>query len=199
MKIESMSEVEATQQKWDGHYRDASDVPAMRVVAENLHLSPKQGQGLELACGLAANAFLLAEHGLQMDAWDISPVAIERVNREAKRRGLAVHGAARDVMQQPLVPQSYDVIVVTHFLERALAPQICAALRPGGLLFYQTFTRTRISAGGPNKDEWRLADGELLQLFSGLRVLVYREEGLVGDVQCGLRNEALLVAQKLKP
>ncbi|MBI3771879.1 MAG: class I SAM-dependent methyltransferase [Gammaproteobacteria bacterium] len=192
-----MNESDAARQKWDGHYRDAADVPAMRVVAENLHLAPTQGRGLELACGLAGNAFLLAEHGLQMDAWDISPVAIERVNREAQRRGLVVHGAARDVMQQPLVPQSYDVIVATHFLERVLAPQICAALRPGGLLFYQTFTRTRISEGGPKKDEWRLADGELLQLFSELRVLVYREEGLVGNVQRGLRNEALLVAQKL--
>lgn len=191
-----MSEADVTRQKWDGHYREAADVPAMRVVAENLHLAPTRGQGLELACGLAANAFLLAQHGLQMDAWDISPVAIERVNQDAQRRGLPVHGAARDVMQQPLAPASYDVIVVTHFLERALAPQIISALRPAGLLFYQTFTRTRISEGGPNKDEWRLADGELLQLFSELRPLVYREEALVGDVRRGFRNEALLVAQK---
>jgi hypothetical protein len=99
-------------------------------------------------------------------------------------------------MQQPLTSQSYDVIVVTHFLERALVSQIVSALRPGGLLFYQTFTRTRLSESGPKKDEWRLADGELLQLFSELRVLVYREEALVGNVQMGLRNEALLVAQK---
>lgn len=43
---------------------------------------------------------------------------------------------------------------------------------------------------------YRLATQELLRLFHPLRILVYREEGRVGDTTCGLRNEAMLVAQK---
>jgi hypothetical protein len=34
-------------------------------------------------------------------------------------------------------------------------------------------------------------------MYSPLRVLVYREEGTVGDTRRGFRNEAMLVAMKV--
>ncbi len=39
------------------------------------------------------------------------------------------------------MPESFDVIVVSHLLDRTLAPALVAALRPGGLLYYQTSVR----------------------------------------------------------
>lgn len=186
--------------KWDEIYqgRDSSQPGAAdRVLRENSHLLPDSGDALEIACGLGANALLLAGHGLRTHAWDISPIAIGQLQSVAKERGLAaLEGEARDVLARPPGPQRYDVIVVSHFLERALAPHIVAALRPGGLLFYQTFTRSRVSDSGPRNADFRLADNELLAMFSALRVLVYREEGTVGDVTRGFRDEAMLVAQK---
>ena len=188
------------QEKWDRIYSDNShsenDPPAVRVVTENLHLLPSSGRGLELACGLAANSFAIAACGIEMEARDISPVAVERVNQRAAQRGVKVVASARDVVFDPPAEAAYDVVVVSHFLDRAIVPAIIAALKPGGLLYYQTFTRTRIAEGGPKSDDWRLADGELLSLFAELRPLVYREEGLVGDTAKGFRNEALLVARK---
>ncbi len=186
----------ATQQKWDRHYQGKDEMAVVRVVAENSHLLPASGRGLELACGLAANAFLLAQGGLTMDAWDISPVAIEKVNARAAASGLAVQGAVRDVVETPPPAAFYDAVVVARFLDRSLVPSICNALKPGALLFYQTYTRTRISDEGPGRDEWRLADGELLTLFGAMQILVYREEGSIGDTSRGLRNEAMLVARK---
>jgi hypothetical protein len=41
-----------------------------------------------------------------------------------------------------------------------------------------------------------LGENELLKLFTGLRLRVYREEGSIGDTSAGLRNEAMLVAQQ---
>jgi hypothetical protein len=124
-------------------------------------------------------------------------VAIEQVTQYARARGLPLTGEARDVMEHPPSPASCDVVVIAHFLERALAPHLIRTLRRGGLLFYQTFTRTRVTDSGPGNPEFRLADNELLELFSPLRLLVYREEGRVGDLDQGLRDEALIVAQKL--
>jgi len=43
-----------------------------------------------------------------------------------------------------------------------------------------------------------LAVNELQQLFCSLTLRYYREEGLSGDTSKGIRNEAMLVAQKLK-
>ena len=182
--------------KWNKIYQDADQAQPVEVVVENIHLVPTQGRGLELACGLAANSMALAQHGLAMEAWDISAVAIERVNDEAHRRSLAVSGQARDVVVSPPQHGAYDVVVVSYFLDRTLVAPIISALKPGGLLFYQTFTQTRVHDSGPRSEAFRLADGELLTLFAALRPLVYREEGRVGDLTKGYRDEAMLVAQK---
>jgi len=184
-------------EKWDQIYRQGSGPPpaAAAVLRDNAHLL-NGGRGLEIACGLGGNALLLAAKGVQTDAWDISTVAIARLQALAREEGLPMQGAVRDVAQQPPPPESYDVIVVSHFLERKLAPQIIAALRPLGLLFYQTFTRVRVGETGPHNEAFRLAPGELLALFASLRPVVYREEGLLGDLTTGFRDEALLVAQK---
>ncbi len=184
--------------KWDRRYRegDGRGAQPARVLTENLHLLPAVGCALDLACGLAANALLLAKCGLEACAWDFSAVAIEQVRAHAQERGLRVAAEVRDVVQQPPEPMSFDVIVVSRFLERALVPFLVASLKPEGLLFYQTLTRARVDETGPANDLYRLAENELLRMFSSLQVLVYREEGLVGDIRRGFRNEAMLVARK---
>jgi hypothetical protein len=88
------------------------------------------------------------------------------------------------------------VIVVSHFLDRSLAPAIIAALRPGGLLFYQTFSRVAVTDRGPEDPAFRLAENELLELFKPLKVRIYREEGRLGDTSQGWRDIAMLVAEK---
>jgi len=42
-----------------------------------------------------------------------------------------------------------------------------------------------------------LAENELLHLFADLQIVVYREEGKIGDISQGFRNEALLIARKI--
>ena len=185
-------------QKWDQKYLETGEQQgvAVEVLQENLHLLPREGKALELACGLGANALLLSAHGLDTRAWDLSPVAIDRLSALAKERGLRVRAEARDILQHPPEVGSFDVIVVSYFLDRALIPHIKNALRAGGLLFYQTFTRTRVSDAGPQNDDFRLADNEFLELFSELHIIVYREEGRIGELESGLRDEAYIVAQK---
>lgn len=184
-------------QKWNRRYA-AADPPARAalVLRDNLHLLPARGLALDLACGRGANALLLAEHGLTVEAWDLADVAIEALAAQAAQRRLAVHGRVRDVERQPPEPDRFDVIVVSHFFSRPLCPSLMAALRPGGLLFYQTWTRTRVDDSGPRNPDFRLADNELLELFAPLRTRVYREEGRTGDAARGFRNQALYVGEK---
>lgn len=183
---------------WNNRYRESQGVSEVaRVLQENRHLLPTQGRALDVACGLGANARLLAGHGLETLGWDFSQVAIERFAALAANTGLPVRGEVRDVVEFPPTEESFDVIVVSHFLERSLAPNLQGALRPGGILFFQTFTRTKVDDTGPSNPEFRLDDNELLRLFAGLRILVYREEGRAGNVRLGFRNEAMLVGQKV--
>ena len=188
---------QTTQDKWDMHYREAGlpGAPAA-VLLDNAHLLPRRGTALDLACGLGANSLLLAERGLQTHAWDISPVAIDKLRAIGVERQLPIVAEVKDALRDPIPAAQFDVVVVAHYLERALTHAIIDALKVDGLLFYQTFTRSAVSVEGPQKDEWRLADGELLTMFAPLRPVVYREEGRIGDISQGWRNKALLVAVK---
>lgn len=188
--------METDADKWNRRYRDGGAAPglAAEVLRENLHLLPARGRALDLACGLGANALLLARQGLETWAWDIAPSAIDRLRVSAA--GLPLRPEVRDAIREPPEPGRFDVIVVSRFLDRHLAPHLATALRPGGLLFYQTFTHTRVDDSGPRSPQFLLADGELLRLFPGLTLRVYREEGTIGNVTRGLRNQAMLVAQR---
>jgi len=184
-------------QKWNARYRAATGDPqASRVLRENLHLLPGNGRALDLACGLGGNAILLAEQGLKVDAWDIADVPIAALRTIASERRLPINAAVRDVGRDPPRPGTFDVIAVSYFLYRDIIPALVRALKPAGLIYYQTFTRQRVSERGPQQEEYRLDDQELLRLFSGLRVLFYREEGCAGDVRKGFRDGAMFIGMK---
>ncbi|WP_457673608.1 class I SAM-dependent methyltransferase [Thiolapillus sp.] len=184
-------------EKWNRRHGEAEDEgsPA-QVLLRNLHLLPEKGRALDLACGRGASALLLAEQGLETHAWDFSPVALERLQQAAHARGLVIHTRQRDVVAQPPEPESFDVILVSFFLERSLAPHLAAALRPGGRLFYQTFVREVYLDRGPSTPAWRLERNELLRLFSRLDVHYYREDGNATRVRSDISDLALLVASR---
>ena len=194
-------DVDDLEAKWNRRYSETQtsveDQPqAAEVLRQNQHLLPADGQALDLACGLGGNALLLAASGLQTWAWDLSSVALTKLQAYAQTRHLTVHTEVRDVLTEPPPADAFDVLVVSRFLERSLAPALIESLRHGGLLFYQTFTRVRTHSGGPSNPAYLLDDGELLHLFKSLHVRVYREENQLGDTRRGFRNAAMLVAEK---
>ena len=187
--------------KWNERYQTkgqtagAANLSPAYVLYEFQHLLPVEGVALDLASGLGANALFLAQHHLQTHAWDISSVAIEKLNAAAKSLDINLNTEIRDIVAKPPEENSYDVIVVSHFLDRKIIPDIISALRKKGLLFYQTFTKAYVQESGPTNEQYRLGNNELLSLCEGLDIVVYREEGLIGDTECGFRNEALFIGQ----
>ena len=186
------------QTKWDRIYTDSPGKSAepCAVLAAHSHLLPAGGGALDLACGRGGNALYLAARGYATRAWDVSAVAVQALSDRAARNDLPLMAEQRDVTADPPAAESFDIIVVSRFLDRTLAPAICAALREHGLLFYQTFIREKVSDTGPDNPAYRLEANELLRLFQSLHLIYYREEGNVGDTRRGFRNEAMLVAQK---
>ena len=79
---------------------------AAQVLRENWHLLPEQGVALDMACGLGGNALYLAEKALETYAWDVSNVAIEKLDSLAKSQGLVVQSQVRDVINQPPPPKN---------------------------------------------------------------------------------------------
>ena len=187
----------SSKSKWNERYRAATgQLNAAQVLKENLHLLPVNGRALDLACGLGANAILLAQQGLEVDAWDIADVAVAKLQDVALRQQLAIQVRVRDVEAHPPEAATFDVIVVSYFLDRDIIPALLQALKPDGLIYYQTYIQQHVSDRGPQQAKYRLTDQELLQLFSGLQVVFYREEGRIGDLHRGCRDEAMFIGRK---
>ena len=185
-------------QKWDERYSSCTDntFSPSEVLLNYLHLLPKQGTALDLACGRGANALCLAKHGLSVSAWDISPKALEHLAKAAHENELIIETEEKDIISNPPEPETFDVIVISRFLERKLIPDIRTAIKSGGLIFYQTFINDKINNIGPTNPEYLLAQNELLFFFKDWHILIYREEGCIGDTKQGFRNQAMLIAQK---
>ena len=194
-----MPDHEVLQRKWNLRHGDLTHQPrAAEVLTQNRHLLPVRGRALDLACGLGGNALLMAKTGLEVAAWDLSPVAIERLQELAEIHRLPnLRPETRVLGVEPLPLDAFEVISVSYFLDRGLIPSIIAALKRGGLLFYQTFTRIAVTEQGPSNPGYRLADNELLELCKPLRIRFYREENLLGDLSRGSRDVAMLVGEKI--
>ena len=191
--------MELMMNKWNSIYNQYDPVcyPATQVLTDNDFLLPQAGTALDLACGLGANAVFLAKQGLAVTAWDISVVAIDKLTAQAVRQGLNINACQQKIEAASFTECRFDVIVVSRFLDRTLSDAIIGALKPDGLLFYQTFTREKTSPQRPDNPDYLLVRNELLALFSPLRAVFYRENGLIGNPLRGLRNEAQFVGQKM--
>ena len=187
-------------EKWDRIYRSGlgPEAPSLAapILTENLHLLPKSGTALDAACGLGANAIVLARQGLETHAWDISEQALNLLSKSVAKENLNLITTQRDIVSQPPATDTFDVIVVSRFLDRSIISHLINALRRGGLIYYQTFIKDQRDVYGPSNPAYRLDDNELLRLFSTLHLILYREEGTIGNLSTGLRNEAMLIAQK---
>lgn len=139
---------------------------------------------LDLACGRGRHSIAAAEAQSRVIAIDRNRDSLAVLQAVARSRELAIQCIRADIEDPeeiPLKPGSCGAILVFRFLYRPLAPKIEAALVPGGLLLYETFTLEQLEfASGPRNPAHLLAAGELRNLFPGLRVASYRED-IVGD------------------
>ncbi len=152
-------------------------------------------RALDVACGNGRHAGYLAALGFEVDAVDISEVAIEALRAAAAGQGLAVHPIRVDLEQSELPQARYDVIVQINYLQRSLFGALTQALKPGGLLILETFTRAVSEAPGDGLDpRFLLEPGELLSAFSDLEILDHRE-AVVAEHSAASRAKAGLVAR----
>ena len=186
------------QDKWDYTYRTQTHhlIEASDVLLQNQHLLPITGIAIDLACGLGGNAITLAKAGLHTHAWDISPFALEKCHQLAQQHQVTLQTQVRDIEQFPPEQNSFDVIVLTHFLHRPTFVRLIEALKPGGCLFYQTFVEDKDPDIGPTNKNYLLQSNELLKRCLGMQILAYREERDQGEQQLGWRNQAMIVARK---
>lgn len=152
--------------------------------------APKAPEALDLACGAGRNAVYLAERGWDVTACDISLEGVRTAQALARRRSVSLRLFCQDLETIQLPAERFDLVLCFFYLQRGLFPQIRAALRPGGLVVYKTYTTDQLRfPGRPRHPLHMLRPRELLEAFADFRVFVYQE-----TIQG--RGLAQLIAQK---
>jgi SAM-dependent methyltransferase len=132
---------------------------------------------LDLACGTGRHARFLAARGCSVLAVDRDAEAIAALATVA---GVFTRVADLEGAAWPFASSSFDAVVVANYLHRPLFGPIFDALRPGGLLVYETFMLGNERFGRPSNPEFLLRPGELLGAVQGQLEVVAFEQGEVG-------------------
>jgi SAM-dependent methyltransferase len=149
------------------------------------------GSVLDVACGSGRHSRLFASLGHPVTAIDRD---ISRLTAGDNITTLEVD--LEDGTPFPLAGRQFDAVVVTNYLWRALFGDLVAALKPGGVLIYETFALGNEKFGKPRNPDFLLAPGELLEIARdhNLLVLAY-EHGEVNDPAPSVRQR--IFARKL--
>lgn len=138
------------------------------------HLVRPGGAVLDVACGHGRHLHWFAQRGHPVTGVDRSPEAIAA----ASPLGTVVEADIENG-PWPLLrngqPRTFDAVVVTNYLWRALFPVLLASVAPDGVLIYETFAAGNETVGRPARPDFLLQPGELLRVCAGLRVVAYED------------------------
>lgn len=126
--------------------------------------------------GTGRHAVELARAGLDVFGVDRRLDAIQQAVHRVRTDGYALRAWCADLTAHPLPADYFALIVVTRYLQRDLFSALHAALVPGGVLIYETFTVAQRALGrGPTSRDHLLEPGELLERAAPLTVIHYEE------------------------
>src|SRR5262249_5316874 len=132
------------------------------------------GRVLDVACGSGRHLRYLKSIGFEVVGVDRDEIAIAGID------ATEVRVADIEAGPWPFAAAEFDGVVVTNYLYRPLFPHLIAALRPGGVLIYETFALGNERYGRPSNPDFLLEPGELLRRVEPLSVVGF-EQGLVAS------------------
>jgi SAM-dependent methyltransferase len=149
----------------------AATLPVSPWVQRFAGLIEKPGPVLDLATGYGRHAKYFKELGYSVVAVDRNREALAALGRDIE----ALAADLEDGSPWPLADREFPGVIVTNYLHRPLFPFLATALKPGGILIYETFGAGNERFGKPSNPDFLLQPGELLEvaLRYELAVLAY--------------------------
>ena len=152
-------------------------------LASSAHRLKRGQRALCVADGEGRNSVWLAEQGLEVSAFDISPVGVAKARRLAAERGVQVRYDVASVYDWHWPAGEFDVVaaIFVQFADPAMRSfmfeRIVRALKAGGLLLVEGYTPKQLEfgTGGPKQVENLYTEALLRQAFAGFDILELRQ------------------------
>ena len=160
-----------------------------------------------VADGEGRNSVWLATQGMQVDAFDLSEVALDKALALAKEEAVHVQFNLASTDAWDWQPNQYDAVIgifiqfADPVMRTRLFAQMASTLRPGGLLILQGYTPKQLDfkTGGPSILEHLYTEEMIRGLIGKLEVIdlrVYEEILSEGSKHTGMSALLGLVARK---
>lgn len=176
---------------WDEkHTKNMMPQEPTNLVKEYAHFATGK-KALDIACGNGRHSRYLTSLGFEVDALDISSIAIKQLQNEAN-----IHAQEVDFDTYTLEKNTYDLIVCTYFLERKLFPQMIEALKPQGIILMETFLHDEGNEHPPSNPAFILNEGELEAFFDHEMEILHIPEYWGTDYQGFKTMKTSIVARK---
>lgn len=163
-----------------------------------------RGKVLDVATGKGRHARFLATQGFSVHGIDRNREALEFIDAQAQDQGELpitteyIDLEANDLNPPDLGTEVYDVILIFFYLYRPLFPQLLKALKPGGVLLYETFLlENHRQRHHPRRKEFCLNPNELLTFLRDCHILHYDEGDHRSASQTNRAFTARALARKL--
>lgn len=145
---------------WDSRYNTEEYIfgtEPNRWLSQHASALPQQGRVLCVADGEGRNSVWLAGRGLNVDAFDVSAVGVDKARRLAAQKQVHVNYTLADCDGFGWPTQTYDAVVAifVQFADPAMRLRLfrnmMASLKPGGVLLLQGYTPKQLEyrTGGP--------------------------------------------------
>lgn len=158
--------------------------------------------------GEGRNSVWCARQGLVVDAFDLSPVAVEKARKLAREAGVQVNYDVAGIDEWIWEPEAYDAVILiflqfaTPKMRENLFANCIRTLKRGGILILQGYTPKQLEfkTGGPPILEHLYTENLLRTAFSALEILECRlYEAEISEGSCHIGMSALVGMAARKP
>lgn len=150
----------------------------------------RPGTALDVDMGQGRNAIYLASRRWAVTGFDVAEVGLQKARAQAAAAGVTITAVHASDEEFDFGRERWDLVAIIYALEKRSIHRVRDALKPGGLVV--------IEAGHSDTPDsvMEYQSNELLEIFSGFRILKYEET--VGAYDWGPEQIRLvrLVAQK---
>jgi tellurite methyltransferase len=165
---------------WDKRYKEGfygGAINPHQFLEKFWGFLPAKGRVVDIAMGTGRDLLFLAKQGFRVYGLDRSWEGLKLAIESFDKSDLHLEAVQADALNLPFGQGAFHGALVFYFLERDIMDELVSLLKPGGVLFYETFLRRQNEIDRPRNPAFLLDDGELPGYFGDLEPL-FHEEGI---------------------